>query len=83
MLRVHVVHALDARGSVSPAQLSQPASATRTFKPPTILDARANRFLLPNRSPVRLLSPARDSMPFTIVYRSRGEKPRGCRREHA
>jgi len=39
----------------------------RAFKPPTIFEARANRFLLPNKSPVRLLSPASDNMPFTMV----------------
>ena len=69
VLRVHVVHALGCTASV----LGPEAETTkRAFKPPTIFEARAKRFLLPNRSPVRLLSHASDSMPFTIDC-SRGE----------
>lgn len=55
MLRVHILDALDEcdQTNFAPTSVSK-----RAFRLPTILDARENRFLLPNRSPVRLLSHA-------------------------
>jgi hypothetical protein len=78
MLCIHIVDALPATNRariVSPrANKQHPRSrqvlqAVRrciiTFRPPTIFEALANRSLLPNKSPVRLLSHAMVSMPFT------------------
>jgi hypothetical protein len=58
-----------------------PLHAARAFRPPTIFDARANRSLFPNKSPVRLLSQAIASMPFTSACDARmSTRRRGTRR---